>query len=458
MLGSTTAVSTLLTTREDVARLFARVAFGASAAELDQWTGRPYVDMVDSLLAVPPPGPLRTQPDDATRNALYAWGGVVDENATPKLDMIQTWWLERMRTTPWPLLERLTLFWHGHWATAYGPFPDAGMMLVQNQLLRDHALGSFRAMANAMNVDSAMLWWLSGQDNRTPHPNENYAREFFELFTLGKDPQVYTEQDVREAARAFTGWGTNIYARTVQFDPTLHDNGVKRILGRTVPNLGAAEHEAITDIALAHPVAPRFLARKLVCAFAYVASGDDPLVAKVADTLRSTDFDLQAAVRTMLLADEFRHPDHAAGRQHVRPPVDVLVSAAKAIGIPLTGSAMPVVIRLLGRLGQQPFKPPNVGGWPMGLRWLTPATLLARYDLAFTLFYARDTTGPGRVLLPPSNDLDAWTARFGMASLDANTARVIREHVDAQDPSLSEEVRQLGVLALLLTSPDWMVV
>src|SRR5688572_29560395 len=169
-------------TAHDVARLLGRTSFGATAADLDLWTGRNYADLVESIVAtsaapVPAPAPL---PDEVVRLSLEH---NKDASWAPA-QAARAWWLERMRTSPFPLLERMTLFWHGHFATAVSIPPFVYDLIRQNQTIRTHALGSFRDLAAAMTVDPAMLYWLNGYHNTIPHPNENYAREFFELFTL----------------------------------------------------------------------------------------------------------------------------------------------------------------------------------------------------------------------------------------------------------------------------------
>ena len=191
----------------DVARLYGRAAFGATAADLDRWTGKLYVDVVDHLLDVPPLG-QRPAVDDALRIALER-GDTLDGGSRIifLIEQGQQWWLERMRTTPYPLEERMTLFWHDHFAT--GPTDKGttlGALIAQNQLLRKHALGDFRTLCEEITLDPAMLFWLDGAFNSAIAPNENYAREFFELFTLGTIPQIYTENDIRESAKAYTGW------------------------------------------------------------------------------------------------------------------------------------------------------------------------------------------------------------------------------------------------------------
>lgn len=451
-------------TRQDVSRLFARAAFGATAADLDRWAGQPYEAAVEHLLNVPALDGRAPSADDAERI-------VLENNYLEDLSGLYAgvrlagqWWVERMRTTQYPLEERIVLFWHDHFATAYlDPYPDVRMLIQQNQLMRRHALGNFRSMVADMTVDPAMLYWLNGNENARGAPNENYARELFELFTLGVVPQRYTEQDIREAARALTGWVVEGFTKRVTFNAGRHDTGSKTVLGTTLGDLGNQEYLKVIDIALAQEVAPKFLAYKLVLNFGYLpATGDmfqdpDPLVDKVAATLRGSNWNVKDAMRTLLLSEEFRAADPA--KQLVRQPIDIVASACKAIGVSARSEN---VSTLLERMGQLPFDPPNVGGWPVQKEWLSPVTTLARYDWGVTAFNLSTlpsvALGLGmRPTLPPSNDLDAWTRQLGLAGLSANTTAVIRDYLAAK-ASAQEAERQAGVLILLVSSPDWMVI
>ncbi|MDQ1713466.1 MAG: hypothetical protein QOE45_2916 [Frankiaceae bacterium] len=438
-------------TAADVSRLLGRAAFGATAADLDQWTGKPYADLVDRLLTpatLPAPAPA---PDDAKRLALQQ--GQLDITAA------RCWWLERMRTTPFPLLERMTLLWHGHFATGVRYPPTVGELVRQNQTLRANALGSLRTMVEQLTIDPAMLLWLNGVENAIPHPNENYAREFFELFTLGKRPQVYTERDIREAARAFTGWvvdGNDL----VTFVTGRHDAKTKKALGRTVANGGDVEYRTLVDIALAQPVASRFFAWRLVAGLAYtpdvpnLLTSNDTLLNKVATALRTSDFDVATAVRTLLLADEFRYAPAAKSRQLVRQPVEAIVHAAKALEVAFEDGSL---VWQLERMGHSLFDPVNVGGWPLGRDWVTPVTAVARYDAGLTLFNLATAGAKASVApLPAAGDLAGWAHRLGLAAFGTNTKNAVSAYLRGVKTAGAAE-QQAGVLTLLLSSPEWVV-
>ncbi|HVE75117.1 MAG TPA: DUF1800 family protein, partial [Mycobacteriales bacterium] len=297
--------------------------------------------------------------------------------------------------------------------------------------------------------------WLDGVDNAPPQPNENYAREFFELFTLGRFPQIYSEGDVREAARAFTGWTANPILRRGEFRAQRHDNKSKRILGRTVPGAGASEYLTVVDLALEQPIASRFVAAKLVAGLAYLPAmtdllrAPDPLVRKVADSLRSSRWQLLPALRTLFRAEEFRA--RGGRRQLVRSPVEVVVATCRALGLAADDMAWHPLLR---RMGQQLFEPPNVGGWPGGQDWLTPSTVIARYDLGLT---AVARARAANVALPTADDVPGWTRRLALPELSANTTAAVRAFLASKAGGTAAE-RQTGVAALLLASPEWTVV
>ena len=429
-------------TPSDVSRLLGRVAFGATAAEVDLWTGRRYEDLVEVLLASDGRVPL---PDDAERLA-YATGQKLESESA------RVWWMERMRTTPFPLVERMTLLWHGHFATGIRYPPSLAHLITQNQTLREHSLGNVRALVTVMNTDPAMLYWLNGYQNTPPKCNENYAREFFELFTLGKRPQVYTEKDIREAAKSFTGWYVDANGVATYAD-NRHHKGVKKILGKTVKNLGAEEHKALVDIALAQPVASRFFAYKLVANLAYVPTEKtDPLVEAVAASFRANDWDVKAALRTLLLHERFRTPVPWRGWQLIRQPVEVTVHAAKALGVRFDR----FLVHTVDEMGQILFDPVNVGGWPLGRDWVSPVTALARYQSGLELHRLIRANPVTAAALPAADDIKGWAKRLGVPEFGANTTNAVAGYLRRMKGANPSDL-QAGVLTLLLSSPEWVV-
>jgi uncharacterized protein (DUF1800 family) len=458
-------------TADEVALLFGRAAFGATKNDLTVYTQMPYADVVKALVtgAVPVP-----QPDDARRTQLT--------QGTTDLLAAQRWWLNRMAASPVPFLERMTYFWHSHFATAYAAPPDVGMLINQNETMRALALGDLRKMLYLLTIDGAMLWWLSGVNNRVNAINENYARELFELFTMGTIPQGYTETDIRQAAKALSGWVVNATTRQGTFQKARHDTSKKTIFGQQVGGYasGSADEELefseVVDLALAQPTSARFIAYKLVCSFAYIPTSHnlttdpDPLVDAVANALRPAKvdgtWDVAAAMTALLTHSRFRYPDKAAGRQLVRSPIESLVHLAKITGISLdppagltdtNASAANQGIYALRRMGQLPFQPPNVGGWPRGTGWLSTITTRSRYDMVQYVLNAYGTqskknTNP----FPASTDIAGWTAFMGLGHLST----VTRSRLDAYlaSPGTTDEpTKQNSVLFLLTSSPDWQV-
>jgi uncharacterized protein (DUF1800 family) len=275
---------------------------------------------------------------------------------------------------------------------------------------------------------------------------------------LGKYPQVYTEHDIRQSARTLSGWTCDPFTRIPMFDQGSHAAGDKKVLHRTITDQGNKEYLEIVTVALAQSVSPLFIAYKLVLNFAYapetrnLLKAPGPLIGKVARSLRRTNWNLGEAVRTMLLADEFRHAAESRGRQVVRQPIELVVHAAKALGMSARDAN---AVTMLTRMGQTPFVPPNVGGWPFGKDWLSPATFLARYDWGI-LAYQLYNNGIIKDALPAPGDLETWKAKFGLAELSSNTESAIQSYLRSRKEAPTAEL-QTGVLALIVSSPDWMV-
>lgn len=292
------------------------------------------------------------------------------------LARLQSLWLYRMIFTGHPLRERMTLFWHSHFATSELKVRNPELMQRQNRLLREHALGSFPTLLGAIGKDPAMLIWLDSTANRKAHPNENYAREVMELFTLGRGN--YTEADIREAARAFTGW----FVVNDRFHEVAaqHDGGVKTVLGRT----GTFDGDEIPAILLAQPACAEFLCRKLVRAF--VSEVDAPsrdLVAPLAETYRSSGYDTRAVVARILHSRLFFDP--AVRRRRVKSPVEYAVGTIRALEITHPTVGVEALAETCGRMGQNLYAPPSVAGWDGGPAWISAAALLARASLAQAL-------------------------------------------------------------------------
>ncbi len=345
--------------------LYRRAGFGASNARLREAVGQGFEATLDRLMQGPPAGAGREQEHARISDNLL--------NANNPFD-IRGWWLERMLNGPHPLREKMTLFWHNHFATSIIKVQSNALMHLQNELIRKHALGKFHPFLLEMSKDPAMLIWLDSNSNVAGKPNENYAREIMELFSLGVGN--YAEKDIREAARAFTGWHTGGNQFTFRAD--LHDNGEKTVLKQT----GTWNGDDVVRIVLEQKAAPRFLVRKLYNFFvSEMVDPPDALLQPLADAFRKSDYDVALLMRTMLGS---RHFFSAHGyRQRIKCPVEFVLDAVHSIGMGwVTARAL---VNRLRAMGQELFAPPNVKGWPGGKSWLNTATLLARHNFAQAL-------------------------------------------------------------------------
>ena len=286
------------------------------------------------------------------------------------LDLVN-WWLGRMRYSTNPYREKMTLFWHGHFATSVLKVRESYLMWQQNETLRQHAFGNFGLMVKAISRDPAMLIWLDTRESRKDHPNENFARELMELFTLGIGN--YTEQDVQQGARAFTGYKIDPRDETFRYAPFQHDDGVKQFLGKS----GAFSGDDAIDIILQQPACAKFIAKKIWEFYAY----QDPrpaLAEALAWNFRLSSYEIRPLMNTILRSAEFYSPD--AVRTQIKSPVQWVVQTSKVLETPLARPR--VTINALRQLGQVPFAPPNVKGWDGGRAWITTSTLLYRYNMA----------------------------------------------------------------------------
>jgi uncharacterized protein (DUF1800 family) len=295
-------------------------------------------------------------------------------------EQLRGWWLYCMLQGGHPLREKLTLFWHNHFATSLAKVRSSTLMFGQNCLLREHALGRFGPMLQAISRDAAMMVWLDSNNNVKGKPNENYARELMELFSLGVGH--YNEKDIREAARAFTGWRTD--GKGFAFDARLHDSGPKTVLGQT----GAWDGGDVVRIVLEQPASARFLVRKLYHFFvSEKAVPPDSLVEPLCKSFRKSDYDIAGLVRTILASRHF-YSDHAF-RQRVKGPVEYVLGAVQTVyrrygeqDAEYRSLPQRMLVSWLGAMGQHLFAPPNVKGWPGGPSWLNTSTVLQRDNFA----------------------------------------------------------------------------
>jgi uncharacterized protein (DUF1800 family) len=369
------------------ARVLRRVGFGVTGQQVDAVAGQDWSRYVDAALAADPdadPGAVATpMPTLHTLRGPGKTASVTvrkefNQRVNEQLTELSDWWLRRMVAVHQPIHEKLTLLWHNHFATSAEKVRSASDMAAQNQKLRSLSLGDFRTLAYAMLTDAAMLLWLDAQTNTVKAPNENLAREFMELFALGHG-NGYTENDVREGARALTGWVIRPVGEPAMA-PRRHDHTAKTIFGVT-RNFDA---EGFCALVLAQPKSPQYVAGRL---WQQLAS-DTPPSPQALDRLVTAygpGRNLRALTQAILTDDEFVRSRAAI----VNTPVEWLVGVVRTLGVSVdTPAWMKMVNYTLHALGQRPFYPPNVGGWPHGRVWMSTASADVRMRAASQL--ARD--------------------------------------------------------------------
>ncbi len=319
-------------------------------------------------VAAKPAGNRRLQP---VTNKFFYWLRA----SRLETHRLSYWWAQRMLVTTRPLQEKMALFWHGHFATSEEKVRDYRKMLRQNMLLREKGNGSFRELLIGVAQDPAMLAYLDAGVNVKGAPNENFAREIMEMFTLGVGH--YSEQDIREAARAFTGWN----AQDLQFtiDASRHDDSIKRVLGREGPLDGVD----VIDTLLAQPAAGEFIAGKIYTYF--VRQELSPVLrTELGARFRASRYDIAGLLETIFLSRDFYSKASVASR--VRPPVELVVSTYRLAGLSQV-PGVPDFNEATESLGQKLFYPPTVAGWAQGRSWITPGLLIARSNFAYDMVY-----------------------------------------------------------------------
>ncbi len=290
-------------------------------------------------------------------------------------ERLKAWWVYRMLFGPDSLTERLALMWHNHFATSIAKVRDAAAMRRQNELFRDLARAPFGKLLAAVTHDPALLLWLDAPANRTGHPNENLARELMELFTLGIGH--YTERDVKEAARALTGW--TVVDGAFRVEAGQHDDGDKTILGRK----GKWTGDDLVRMLLEQPATAERLASRLCEQFLGERAVDEAAIKALAALLRGHELDVGWGVETVLRSRAFFAAANLGRR--VLGPVEFAVGAARALELFEPAPSTLVLADWCARLGQDLFQPPNVGGWPGGRQWISAQSMIGRANLAAAL-------------------------------------------------------------------------
>ncbi|MCF2129513.1 DUF1800 domain-containing protein [Strepomyces sp. STD 3.1] len=443
--------------RARVLRLLQRTGFGSAGqgGPAEDGAGEGWDQALDRVLDTaddpdaPAPPDLGPLPERGKSEARAADGETADGRTTDSArqtyrravreqrEQLTIWWLDRMVATERPWIEKRTLLWHDHWATSIQKVKSGRAMLAQNQTLRKLGAGEFRTLARAMVQDPALMLWLDASGNTAEAPNENLARELMELFVLGVGH--YEEDDVRQAAAALTGWSVDRRGEgewSARFRPQRHADGAQTVLGRRTDFTATS----LVDHLVGQPECPRHVASRL---WARLVSAENGPSDSSLDRIAGTG-DLTAMVRAILADPAFADP----GNVLVKQPVEYVVGTLRALGVRparLEEKARRQLLRTLGGLGQVPFAPPSVGGWPHGTAWLTTAAARVRIGFAQQAVRQGDL---GAVRRAPAEERPATLARLlGVHRWSERTAAVLAEAADEPE----------RVTAIALTAPEYLV-
>lgn len=441
--------------RIQAAHLLRRAGFGGTQEEIDNFVQLGKEGAVDYLIEY-------EKIDDSAMEKALADQNFFPDPTNPNFRLSQAWWLFRMIYTKRPLLEKMTLFWHNHFATAVKKVGNMRPMLKQNELFRKFALAKFDTILLEVAKDPAMIIWLDNNTNIKGKPNENFARELMELFTMGINDVItgqpnYTEQDIKESARAFTGW--TIRQGEFYFNSSLHDYGQKTFLGQT----GDFNGDDIIKILAPRQATARFMSKKLFEFFAY-PNPEAQIIEELAQVYLDSKFDIKAVMRHLLLMDAFY--SEKARYAIIKSPVELGVGTVRMLKANINMRGIPGFMSLME---QDLFNPPDVAGWDMGLGWISTATMLARYNFANTVATARGgnvgTFSPeallqGKDLQTPEAVVEYFLELLGPLTVSDQVKKVLADLLrpasgsfvlDAQ--TIDRKVR--GLIHLIMTLPHY---
>ncbi len=481
---------------ETAAHLLNRAGFGGPPSEIEKLADLDQDGAISLLLDYekipdPTPNPDWAKPDPERMKKIRD----VNQHGTPEekkqlqheqqqllqREMIELrgWWLQHMARGPRPFQEKMVLFWHGHFATSVEKVRDPYFMWRQNELFRRLATGNWLELLTEAGKDPAMLVWLDQAQSQKAHPNENFAREVMELFSLGEGH--YTEHDITEGARALTGWSLDRIDQKYIYRPFFHDNGEKTFLGRT----GNLDGDDVIAQIVAQPQAARFITAKLWNYFSGQYPSDE-LNTALAAVLRANGNNFKPFLRVMFRSEEFYAADII--RNQVKSPVQWLIGSVRVLECDLPPTL--VSWGMTRQLGQDLFAPPNVKGWDGGVTWITTNTLLTRYNDAQALVegtlpplnagdFARKQGGAGgekamkvlqrvrmggvdlgKILTPEERaSKDTLVAslqhRLLQSTLKGDQEQALREFLDAKEKLSDADV--LTAIRLVMSTPEYQV-
>ena len=417
--GPKAPVAFNLTERQKIAHLLRRAGFGFNTPDLDRAEGMGLSATINELIDF-------ESVDDSDLDQRIAGAGL-DFELPPEL---RRWWYLRMAYTKRPLQEKMTLFWHGILTSGLKKVGQNELMIAQNTLFKQGAMGSYRTLLENVGRDPAMLVWLDSRSNRKEAPNENYARELMELFTLS--PGNYTEEDVREAARAFTGWG--LTREGFVFNDHFHDYGNKLFLGK----MGNFDGDDVVRIILEQPQAARYITTRLWEFFAY----EDPepeVIDRLSAVFVSNDYVIRDVMQALLTSPEFY--SQRAYRTQLKSPIELVVQTSRALNIDSNGKGL---AELASHMGHILFDPPDVSGWPGGAAWVNSSSILQRVNLANRI---------SRLPLPPVGRKEL-TDLF-LDGVPDPTVEAALDYFEAETQGSRDLGVSRGLLYLMLAGPGY---
>ena len=447
-------------TPQAAAHLLNRAGFGGTPEEIQKLHALGHPGAVESLLGAgeeldlfPPPElePVTVRiralkKENLSRTAFEERKKMERDRARDKSIELRHWWLVRIRETPNPAREKATLFWHGHWASGKPKVKDPFHLHRQNETLRANALGPFAPFAKQISRDPTMIEFLDLQSSSAKNPNENFAREALELFTLGEGH--YSEADIAEAARAFTGYRINRETGGFEFKAKESDSKTKTVLGKTGPLTG----DDVIDIIVAQPRCSEFLAGKIWTYYAGTKPSE-ALQQALSEEYRDTGMDTGKLLRTIFTSRDFFAPNVI--RHQIKSPVQWLVQLCKTLEIPMPRQKFSHPI--LANLGQKLFEPPNVKGWEGGRAWISSSSLLVRYNAAGNL--VRGGGGPLPdidKLVPPGQTAEKTADALAWRLFQAPMPPPLRERTLAFiSENGSSAAARRDLLHLLMSTPEY---
>ena len=411
--------------------------------------------------------------DPDTRRELQRQQTIVDNSDIADL---RYWWIRRMALGPRPFQEKMTLFWHGHFATSYEKVRMPFFLWQQNEVFRQNATAKFNDLLIAVSEDPAMLRYLDGDNSNKNKPNENFAREVMELFTLGEGH--YTEQDIQQSAKAYTGWGLDVDRLHYQYHRNNHNQEDKTFFGQT----GNFSGEDILNMICANPQCAKFITAK-IWRFFVQDQPPEPIIQALATDFQKHGMDLRYLMRRIFTSKEFYAQDVI--RSQIKSPLQWLVASVHQLQAPIP--TQPMTLVMLSLLGQELFQPPNVKGWDGGIAWITTNSFLDRCNFAATLVEGDRVSIPGLKgkmqgvlnsmaednqdgllqiapadvkslfsildLSTPENFLAALQTRFLNAELQSNRLDSLRDFLKTRSPIEDSDIRKS--IRLLMSTPEY---